>query len=166
MKRLSGFYLFFYLSKYWVYTNFYILLVPWEIVEGGKISMKKEIIGILICMLLIFVAVAPVINAFTNEINEVEEPPQPGEWPPDDEIIHNGFGRISNPERHLGGCSYCWSFNCIYVRCVLVDEYGGRYNRLFENGEVRYIEGDPIIITKHFMIDPLIPRLHFYLIVK
>jgi len=33
--------------------------------------MKKETIGILICTLLISVAVAPVINALDNEINEV-----------------------------------------------------------------------------------------------
>ena len=36
--------------------------------------MKKETIGILICTLLISVAVAPVINASTGDINEVKEP--------------------------------------------------------------------------------------------
>ena len=127
--------------------------------------MKKELIGIFICTLLIFVAVAPVINAFTNEINEVKEPPQSAEWPPFDELIKSGFGRISNPKRIAGDCCYYWSFNCIFVRCLLVDECGGRYTRLFKNNEVRYIAGDPTIITKHFMYDPILP-FHFYWIVE
>jgi len=41
--------------------------------------MKKEIIGILICTLLISVAVAPVINALDNEINEVNNLREPTE---------------------------------------------------------------------------------------
>ena len=36
--------------------------------------MKKEIIGILICTLLIATAVAPVINALDNEVDIVKEP--------------------------------------------------------------------------------------------
>ena len=54
--------------------------------------MKKELIGILICMFLISVAVAPVINAFTNEIDETKEPPQPAEWPPCNKCIRRGVG--------------------------------------------------------------------------
>lgn len=40
--------------------------------KGGN-NMKKELIGVLICTLLISVAVAPVVNALTNEVNIVKE---------------------------------------------------------------------------------------------
>ena len=140
--------------------------------------MKKEIIGILVCMILIFVAVAPVVNALNNKINEVTEsnrivdnnvklnPPQPAEWPPYNEIIDSGFGRISNPKRVSGDCSYYWSFNCENVIGHIYD-YENEYDYWdhFTNNEVRYIIGDPCIITDHFMIGPLIPHFHFYLIV-
>ena len=128
--------------------------------------MKKELIGIIICTLLISVAVAPVINAFTNEINEVEEPPHPAEWPPYNEIIHKGFGIISNPKYYEGGWYTFWSFNCENVKGHMYNyDRDYYYWGHFTDNEVRYIIGDPWIVTKHFMYDPILP-FHFYWIVE
>ena len=82
------------------------------------------------------------------------KPPQPAEWPPDNKCIIFGIGWISNPKYEFNGDEYYWSFNCEYVRCVLVDEYGRSYNRLFNNGQVMYLMGHPLliqIITDHFL---------------
>ena len=113
--------------------------------------MKKELIGILICMLLISVAVAPTINASTNEINETKEPPQPAEWPPDDKCFGVGFGQIYNVKHECAGFQCWYSFNCKNVICSNYGESWFTWHH-FTNGEVLYLYGAYIgIITDHFL---------------
>jgi len=91
----------------------------------------------------------------SNRINSIKlNPPQPAPWPPQDKCIIFGFGRISNPKHEFNGDEYYWSFNCINVRCVLVDEYGRWYPDHFTDGEELYTMGPPLlikIITDHFL---------------
>jgi len=122
--------------------------------------MKKEIIGILICTLLISVAVAPVVNALTiekNEINEISE----------SNLIVNyniklntsqstsGFpfqiiyiGLISN--KSGGGGAY-YKFKCVNVIEFAWDDTACYFNH-YTNGEKVWI---PVwhsgILTNHFV---------------
>jgi len=98
----------------------------------------------------------------SNRINNIKlNPPQPAEWPPKDKCIVFGFGRISNPKYEFNGDEYYWSFNCENVICMLVDEYGGSYTRLFNNGEVRYLS-TYVHVIGHFMFN----FLNFYLVIE
>jgi len=103
--------------------------------------MKKELIGTIICILLISVAVAPVINAFTNEINEAKEPPQPAEWPPFSQCVEFGFGLYSNLTREFNGDEYYWSFTCEDVICCLGICEEPKHWHHYTNGEKVYIYG-------------------------
>ena len=132
-------------------------------------SMKKELIGILICTFLISVAVAPAMNAINieeNEINEAEgqtetlsllnlpqlqvsesnrinsiklNPPQPAPWPPYSKCVGFGFGRLSNLTWEFNGDEYYWSFNCENA-IVRLGIYGEEENwHHYTNGEKVYV---------------------------
>jgi len=69
-------------------------------------------------------------------------------------LIDSGFGLISNPKRDMG-CCVEWYFNCEDVICCTEAEYGGCYMHHYTNGEHKFIEGDPLIVTNKFMFHPL-----------
>ena len=125
--------------------------------------MKKELIGILICTLLIFVAVAPVVNALTiekNEINEVSSesnhivnhfiklnPPQPEEGSPD--IVNFAFGLIDNLQYP---CPF-WTFDCVNVRCRIWDYKDECYHWYhYTNSEELVIHKDYLGILLDFFV--------------
>jgi len=110
-----------------------------------------------------FQVLKSVFNLIVNN-NIKLNPPQPAPWPPDDKIITRGFGVISNPERIMGEWYPVWVFNCENVRGRTCDEYGHCLWHLFDGGKVRFITGDPAIMTDYFMYNPILH--HFFLIVK
>ncbi len=126
--------------------------------------MKNKFIGILICTLLIFVAVAPVVNALTvekNEINEVSESNRivnnniklNTPWPSVRHLEVICFGLISNLKAH----GWVYKLNCVNVLAWgwVNDEC---YFSHYTNGEELYISGSyKGILTKHFMF------VHFYI---
>jgi len=78
-------------------------------------------------------------------------------------LIYRGFGLISNPKRSAGPCDYVWSFHCEdVIGCIRYNNDFPCTNYHYTNGEYRFIEGDPTIVTNKFMFRG-VPFIFFWI---